>query len=215
MATERQIAANRANANRSTGPRSRAGRKRAGGNATVHGLTANLVFSTALAEQVEKLAREIAGSAADAILLRYARDAATAEIDLARVRRIKVALIERASSLGTLDHSPYSDDIREFRKFLASIARGEPPAVPRRADPLATMPSGELERTAEAMRRALPELIKLARYESRAAARRDKAIRQITRRTQRPQLDSLSPRIRCPRRVQGRRKSELPADLQD
>jgi hypothetical protein len=54
---------------------------------------------------------------------------------------------------------------------------------PRRIDPLATMPSGEIERTAEAVRRALPELAKLARYELRAAARRDKAIRQIVMKT--------------------------------
>src|SRR5438270_14066608 len=100
MATERQIAANRANANRSTGPRSRAGRKRAAGNATVHGLTANLLSSATLAEQVEKLAREIASSFEDATLLQYARDVARAEIDLARVRRIKVALIERVSAIG-------------------------------------------------------------------------------------------------------------------
>src|SRR6187551_3129741 len=102
MATDRQIAANRGNASLSTGPRSRSGRKRAGGNATVHGLTANLLSNAALGEQVEKLAREIAGPADDAILLQYARDAAYAEIDLARVRRIKVALIERASAVGTL-----------------------------------------------------------------------------------------------------------------
>ena len=124
MATDRQIAANRANASRSTGPRSRAGRKRAGGNATVHGLTANLLSNAALAEQVEKLAREIAGSADDAILLQYARDAAYAEIDLARVRRIKVALIERASAVGTLD-GPIFDDVRGVRKILDLIARGE------------------------------------------------------------------------------------------
>ena len=177
MATERQIAANRANASRSTGPRSRAGRKRAAGNATVHGLGANLLFNTALTEQVEKLAREIAGSVADAILLQYARDAAYAEIDLARVRRIKVALIERVSAIGTLD-GPLYEDVRGVRKILDMLARGE---LPRRIDPLATMPSGELERTAEAVRRALPELIKLDRYESRAAARRAKALREITR----------------------------------
>ena len=182
MATERQIAANRRNANKSTGPRSRAGRKRASGNATVHGLTAILVSIPEFAEQVEKLTREIAESSNDAILLLYARDAACAEIDLARVRQIKIAFIERASSLGTLDHSPYSDTAGDARKFVNSILRGEPPAVPLRTDSLATMPSGEPERTAEAMRRALPELIKLARYESRAAARRDRAIRQITAR---------------------------------
>ena len=175
MATERQIAANRANASKSTGPRSRAGRNRAGGNATVHGLRANLVSNTAIAEQVEKLAREIAGSVEDAILLQDARDAAYAEIDLARVRRIKLALIERVSAIGTLDRPVY-ENVRGVRKILDMIGRGE---LPRRIDPLATMPSGELERTAEAVRRALPELIKLNRYESRAAARRDKALRKI------------------------------------
>src|SRR5205823_15005996 len=130
-----------------------------------------------LAEQVEKLAREIAGSFENAILLQYARDVARAEIDLARVRRIKVALIERVSAIGTLDR-PVFEDVRGVRKILDLIARGE---LPRRINPLATMPSGELERAAEAVRRALPELTKLDRYESRAAARRDKALRAITR----------------------------------
>src|SRR5438477_3753639 len=145
---------------------------------TVHGLTANLLSSATLAEQVEKLAREIAGSFEDAILLQYARDVARAEIDLARVRRIKVALIERVSAIGTLDCSPVFENVRGVRKILDMLARGE---LPHRIDPLATMPSGELERTAEAVRRAPPELIKLDRYESRAAAPLDKALREITR----------------------------------
>jgi hypothetical protein len=55
------------------------------------------------------------------------------------------------------------------------------------------MPSEELERTAEAVRRALPELIKLDRYESRAAARRDKAIRNITISTTSDGLTLFSP----------------------
>jgi hypothetical protein len=50
------------------------------------------------------------------------------------------------------------------------------PAPP---DPSATMPKEELSRMAEATRRALPELIKLDRYERRAAVRRDKAMREI------------------------------------
>src|SRR3954453_7372223 len=114
MATERQIGANRRNASKSPGPRSRAGRKRAAGNATVHGLTANLLSNATLAEQVEKIAREIAGSVADAILLQHARYAAYAEIDLARVRRIKVALIDRVSAIGTLDR-PVFEDVRGVR----------------------------------------------------------------------------------------------------
>jgi hypothetical protein len=47
------------------------------------------------------------------------------------------------------------------------------------------MPTEEPARTAEAIRRALPKLVKLDRYESRAAARRNRAIRQIAQRKSR------------------------------
>jgi hypothetical protein len=40
-------------------------------------------------------------------------------------------------------------------------------------DPLPAMPAQEPERNAEAVRRALPDLLRLSRYESRARARRD------------------------------------------
>jgi hypothetical protein len=40
----------------------------------------------------------------------------------------------------------------------------------------ATMPSREPDRSDEAIRRVLPELCKLERYERRAAARRDRAL---------------------------------------
>jgi hypothetical protein len=41
------------------------------------------------------------------------------------------------------------------------------------------MPSSEPEHSAEALRRALPELLKLDRYERRAAARRERATREV------------------------------------
>jgi hypothetical protein len=50
---------------------------------------------------------------------------------------------------------------REVNRFLISIERSEMPAMPERVDHSATMPSQEPERTAEAVRRALPELAKL------------------------------------------------------
>ena len=99
MATERQIAANRRNAGKSTGPRSRAGKKRARHNAYQHGLTTSPISSATIAKQVEKLARKIAGISKDPVVLEHARDAACAELDLARVRRVRVAFIERARGL--------------------------------------------------------------------------------------------------------------------
>jgi len=182
VTTERQIAANRRNAAKSTGPRSRAGKKRARNNAARHGLTMGLISNAAVAKQVEQLSRKIAGKSKNAIILEYARDAAYAEIDLARVRRVKVALIEQMSARGSLEAPELFHSIREVNRFLSSLERGKTPIIPEREDLSATMPSQEPERTAEAIRRALPELVKLGRYESRAAARRDQAIREITKR---------------------------------
>jgi hypothetical protein len=103
MASEQQIAANRRNARKSTGPRSGAGKRRASRNAYRHGLTLSMASTAAFAKQLDKLVREIAGDSKDAIMLERARAIAQAELDLARVRRAKVALIERASAFGELD----------------------------------------------------------------------------------------------------------------
>ena len=46
-------------------------------------------------------------------------------------------------------------------------------------DPLPPLPAEEPARTAEAVRRALPELLRLHRYERRAIARRDRAVRRL------------------------------------
>jgi hypothetical protein len=161
MASERQIAANRRNARKSTGPRSGAGRNRASRNAYRHGLTLNITSTAAFAKQLDKLARKIAGNTDDAITLERAREIAQAELELARVRRAKVALIERASAFGELD----------------------PPQLTVAQMPIdssATMPSQEPDRSAEAVRRVLPELRKLDRYERRAAAQRDRAVLNLS-----------------------------------
>ena len=173
MASQRQIAANRRNARKSTGPRSGAGRKRASRNAYRHGLTLNIT-SAAFAKQLDKLVREIAGDSKDAIVLERARAIAQAELDLARVRRAKVALIERASAFGELD--PPQLTVTQMIRLLNAFDRSRL-IVPKPIDASATMPSQEAERSAEAVRRVLPELRKLDRYERRAAAQRDRAVR--------------------------------------
>ena len=179
MASERQIAANRRNARKSTGPRSGTGKKRSSRNAYRHGLTLSITSSAASAKQLEKLVRKIAGNTENPILLERAHALAQAELDLARVRRAKVALIERASAFGELD--PPQLTSQEFRFVTAQIRAfnaGVQSTItfPEPIDSSATMPSQEPDRSAEAIRRLLPELRKLERYERRAAARRDRAI---------------------------------------
>src|SRR3954451_14340225 len=101
MASERQVEANRRNAGRSSGPRSAHGKGRASRNSVRHGLTTRQSSVGYLAE-LDELACRIAGPCANPIELEFARTAAEAELELARVRRVKAALIERSRVLGGL-----------------------------------------------------------------------------------------------------------------
>ena len=176
MASERQIAANRRNARKSTGPRSGAGRKRASRNAYRHGLTLSITSTAAYAKQRDKLARKIAGNTDDAITLDCALQIAQAELELARVRRAKVGLIERASAFGELD--PPRLTVTQMIRLVNAFDRGRL-IVPKPSGSPAAMPSQEPDRSAEAVRRVLPELRQLDRYERRAAAQRERAVRSL------------------------------------
>ena len=189
MASERQIAANRLNARKSTGPRSRAGKRRASRNAYRHGLASSRKPDAATAGKLDQLARQIAGDSNSEIILELARSAAEAEFDLARVRLAWVALINRVSAFGAID--PFSDELakdkpkwqrlraelRHFKARLSGATLQSP--VQDFIDSTEDMPTQEPERTAEAVRRALPELVKLDRYQVRAASRRNRAIKEI------------------------------------
>ena len=182
MTTERQVAANRRNARRSTGPRSRGGKERTGRNSYRHGLTARLVTTKEHTKRVENLARKIAAEATDFVILEYARAAAEAEFGIARVRQAKVALIERMLAFGQLEQPQLFESVRQVTAFFNAWDRGEP-KLPTPVDAAGTMPSAEADRLAEAVRRALPELLKLDRYERRAVALRHRAVRGIGSRT--------------------------------
>ena len=119
----------------------------------------------------------------------YVADIADLVWEILRLRRCKAAIINTAFE------DALSDLLNRLMGYLDSDSpvylelalegetpRGRPPKIPEPVDPLATMPTQEPGRTAEAIRRALPELLKLDRYESRAAARRDRAICEITKR---------------------------------
>jgi hypothetical protein len=178
VASERQIEANRRNAGKSTGPRSAAGKSRAGRNAFRHGLTLSLTSSGLMEKQIEKLSCKIAGRTKNAIALRFARDAATAGLELERIRKLKLVLIERVLAFGSSEPTdPFGSgtkSIRYLKRVLAGKAMLEEPV-----DPLASLPLQEPQRSAEALRRALPSLLSLDRYEGRAISRRDRAIKQM------------------------------------
>jgi len=177
VATEKQIAANRRNARRSTGPRSGAGKERVSRNSYRHGLTGGAASNAKRSEHIERLARKIAGNITDVIRLQCARAIAQAEFDLAQVRRVKVALISRVMAFGEVEKPATFQSLGEIKQFFKGLDRGEL-IVPERVEGPA-MPTTEPERSAEAARRALPELVKLDRYERRAAVQRERAIRTM------------------------------------
>ena len=130
----------------------------------------------------ETLARQIAGDTQDRVILELARDAADAKLELDRVRHVRRALIARVAALGGLEAARrfYSkqDELKWVMQRYLGITKGK--LAPRMAiDPLPPMPEQEPQRSAEAIRRMLPELLRMNRYESRAVARRDRAIRAI------------------------------------
>ena len=159
MANDRQFKANRANSAKSTGPRSTGGKRRAGKNAYRHGLSLSTNLTTN-AKEIDKLARKIAGGSGSKIVWEHAKSAAQAQLDLARVQHVKIALIERALARGTVDAANIRASASKLVQRVKRILAGQD-IFPEPVNPLSTMPSEEPERSAEALQRALPELLKL------------------------------------------------------
>jgi hypothetical protein len=181
MASEAQIAANRRNAQNSTGPRSASGKTRASRSVLRHGLSQPM-SGLAFTREVEALARQIARDPADKIEMVSARQVAETLLALEQVQRVKMTLIERIAALGRLDpHNPFrtsKDEAAWAAQHFLGMKLGN--IRPKYAlDPLPPLPAEEPARTAEAVRRALPELLRLHRYERRAIARRDRAVRRL------------------------------------
>ena len=95
MTSERKIRANRANARASTGPQTHQGRARAARNALRHALSLPVYSDPVLSEEIETLAREIAGPDANEETKELARRVAEAQIDLRRVRYARHQILSR------------------------------------------------------------------------------------------------------------------------
>ena len=138
------------------------------------------------AAEIEQLAREIAGEDADTIRMDCARTIARALIELQNVRRAKVSFIERITRFGTLKRSFVVTSLeeiiftrREMRQIGNAFARNKVPRL-RRIKPK-PMPQEEPSLTAEAMHRAIPDLVSLDRFEAAAAARLHRGVRAMLR----------------------------------
>jgi hypothetical protein len=99
VATEKQIAANRANAKRSTGPKSAAGKMVSSRNAYRHGLSRPLSLGADTLAKLEAIARAVTGAGEEQSI--SAADFARAQLELLRIRATRAEMmttIERDST---------------------------------------------------------------------------------------------------------------------
>ena len=124
MTSDDKTKANRANARASTGPKTADGRARVARNALRHALSLPVCSNPALSEEVETLAREIAGPDANAETQDLARQVAEAQIDLRRVRCARHKLLSDALA------DRHYDSWREKMAVLKSLLRKNAPDLP-------------------------------------------------------------------------------------
>jgi hypothetical protein len=154
LTSERKIKANRANARASTGPTTAQGRARSARNALRHALSLSVYSDPLLSEEMETLAREIAGPDANAETQDLARHVAEAQIDLRRVRYARHQLLSHALA------DPYYESRADARMKMAVTSTPEGP-----------------HRFATILSRDAKRLLAMDRYERRALSRRKFAIR--------------------------------------
>ena len=177
MTSERQIVANRQNGRRSRGPKSSAGKRHSSANALRHGLSRKI--GARGDPETEALARILVDDNADEEKLEHARSVVRAHFHLLRIREVKRDLIERLYWFG--EPGP----LRRFRsrsdeiRYLTSLPLDRPLQWPQRLPPAATLPLDRDERAAEAVRRLLPDLRKLDRYEREAFQAKQGALRKL------------------------------------
>jgi hypothetical protein len=111
-------------------------------------------------------------------MLENARIIARAEFDLAHIRRLKAGLISHTMAFGQSGAPRGVGSLRAERILQTYASTGLETAEKALKNAFA-MPTTEPERTSQAVILALSELVKLDRYERRAAAQRDRALRTI------------------------------------
>jgi hypothetical protein len=179
VTSELKIKANRENSRASTGPRTRYGRARAARNALRHGLSLPVCSDPVLSEQMEALAREIAGADANAEIQASARLIAEAQIDLRRVRQARHQLLMDAL------RDPHYDsqaNVRAKVRLLGSLLRPNAPdiSMPALTNILSSTPQGD-DKLAVILSQEVKCLEALDRYERRALSRRSFAVQIFDR----------------------------------
>jgi hypothetical protein len=178
LTSDRKIKANRVNAQISTGPKTYHGRARSAKNAFRHGLSLPIESDQALCEEVQGLARQIAGQRASAHIEILARRVAETQIDLRRVRYARHRLVSDALV------NPYYESRADTRAKIRVIKQLLTPKLTDIPLPafiekyLITTPEGPAK-LATILSEEMKQLMAMDWYERRALSRRKFAIRAL------------------------------------
>lgn len=202
MKVSARTKANRRNARLSTGPKTTAGKVRVARNALKHGLAVPVERDLIMGPEVDRLARSIAGETADDVRIQYARRIAEAQVDLMRIRRFRISLLEKDVRFDPLSDREINtairaverefglDDRRYFNRLDAArtdelvrakldqdCAESFQSLIDRLSVAMFEKATAPPPTLSEKYAVLAPELARLDRYERRALSRRKNALR--------------------------------------
>jgi hypothetical protein len=138
MTSDRKIESNRKNAQKSTGPRSEVGQRRSRRNALRYGLAIAIGSDPSFSDDIKRLAGALAQDTSGRNIGEFAHQAAEAEIDLLRIRKLRASLFNAV--LGNPETK--LDDHSQLDEELAKLERYERRAFSRRKHALRAMTEG-------------------------------------------------------------------------
>jgi hypothetical protein len=178
VTSARKLRSNRANGRSSTGPKTARGRARSATNAFRFGLSLSVLSDPTLCQEVEALAGQIAGTNAGPEIQELARRVAEPQIDLRRVRSLRLDLISRALADPDFDsRANWNEKVGVALRIIHRCCRCEDiPAEDARLLESKLEGPGKLATILTEIAQRLPAL---DRYERRALSRRKFAIRAL------------------------------------
>jgi hypothetical protein len=176
VTSDRKIKSNRANARVSTGPRTRGGRARSAKNAFRHGLSMPVQSDQRFDEEMQALAREIAGPHAGPHIQILALRVAEAQVDVRRVRHLRHQFL--SDKLSDPHYATQANE-RTNAEVLRGLFRNVRHPMAALAKLLPSTPSQGPDKFANILLQEAKRLHAMDRYERRALSRRKFAIRAL------------------------------------